>query len=396
MVKHFEKAFLLFVAFASVCPGQSTWIPGIVFPQGYNLYCITFANNKFVAVSDSGKFMSTPNLTNWTIQKSNTGNSLHSVAYGNGNYVAVGYGGTIVTLSDAGTMAVQNSGTTQWLTAVTYGGGQFVAAGVFGHVLTSLSATTWALDANEMEYQYSVVYANGTFMIVGNGPLGNDGFGGMYRTSPLWTVHDPNIPSCMLAVTYAAGRYVAAGDEGIIYSSSDGTTWTKRNSGTATVLRSVTFGNGTFVAVGDTGTILTSPDGSVWTKRNSHTNYPLRSVTCGAGLFAAVGPGGIVVISQADVIGSTETVVRKNDNIRPRINVSKDRIVISWPNRAAARVRSVALISGAGKSVYARRQPDTFGAMLTIPCSGFAAGTYYMSIVDQIGREMSLPVVVLR
>jgi photosystem II stability/assembly factor-like uncharacterized protein len=395
MSRFFEKPILLLLVCACLCLGQSKWVPGIVFPKGNNLYCITYANNKFVVVSDSGRFITTPDLATWTIKKSNTDNSFHAVAYGNGNYVAVGYGGTIATLSDPGVMTVENSGTTQWLTAVTYGGGQFVVAGVFGHVLTSPDAKNWLLESAEVEYQYSVVYANDTFMIVGNGPIGNGGFGGMIRKSPYWMVRDPGIPLCMLGVMYAAGRYVVVGDEGIIYSSNDGAVWTKRNSGTTAILRSITYGAGSFVAVGDTGTILTSPDGAVWTKMSSHTTYPLYSVTYGANAFVVVGPGGIVVISQADNTGLAETAAVQKQEPRPRCNVSADRIVLSWPDRAHA-IQNATLYNGAGKAVYNARPPKGLGVGLSIPRKRFAPGIYYMSIVDQSGSAVFLPLVLAR
>ena len=59
--------------------------------------------------------------------------------------------------------------------------------------------------------------------------------------------------------TSSNGLFVTVGDNGIILTSSDGTTWDNRISGTTNNLYGVTYGNSTFVTVGDNGTILTSP-----------------------------------------------------------------------------------------------------------------------------------------
>ena len=90
--------------------------------------------------------------------------------------------------------------------------------------------------------------------------------------------------------------FVTVGEDGIIFTSSDGNTWTKRNSGTSKFLRGVTYGNGLFVTVGR-GTILPSTDGNSWTKRISGTSKYLYGVTYGKGLFVVVGENGTIITS---------------------------------------------------------------------------------------------------
>jgi len=88
--------------------------------------------------------------------------------------------------------------------------------------------------------------------------------------------------------------YVAAGNAGVMASSTDGITWTDRTSGFgANTIRYVAYGNGLFVAVGDNGTITTSTDGTTWTARtaNMSTNR-IWSVTYANSLWVAVGAGG--------------------------------------------------------------------------------------------------------
>ena len=61
--------------------------------------------------------------------------------------------------------------------------------------------------------------------------------------------------------TFGNNMFVAGGNSGKIYTSSDGTSWTSRTSGTGATFQSFSFANNTFIAVGSSGTILTSSDG---------------------------------------------------------------------------------------------------------------------------------------
>jgi hypothetical protein len=95
---------------------------------------------------------------------------------------------------------------------------------------------------------------------------------------------------------------VAVGDNGAIYTSTNGAAWTRVESGVDDWLRGVAYGVGLFVAVGEQGTILSSSDGTVWTRRNSQTSAHLNRVALTPNGFVAVGDGGTVISS---VTGNT-------------------------------------------------------------------------------------------
>ena len=99
------------------------------------------------------------------------------------------------------------------------------------------------------------------------------------------------------SVAFGAGRYVAVGDKGAIFSSSDGVTWSKKDSGTTGTLRSVIYGKNQFVAVGDSGVIRTSTNGETWNRRSYGDIAFLKSLIYVAGKFVAVGGGGVIVTS---------------------------------------------------------------------------------------------------
>jgi hypothetical protein len=89
--------------------------------------------------------------------------------------------------------------------------------------------------------------------------------------------------------------YVAVGDGGYLYSSTDsGVTWSVRTSGFgANSINGIVYGNGIFVAVGQAGLISTSTDGVTWTARTANVSTnSLKSVQYLNSNFIAVGGGG--------------------------------------------------------------------------------------------------------
>jgi hypothetical protein len=112
-----------------------------------------------------------------------------------------------------------------------------------------------------------------------------------------WHSRNPLTEGNSLRVSHGNGIFVAVGEFGAIYTSSDGAAWTSRTSGTHHPLNDVTYGSSTFVAVGYSGTILNSQDGVTWTTRNSGTSYNLSGVAYSSNTFVAVGDNGAIVTS---------------------------------------------------------------------------------------------------
>jgi photosystem II stability/assembly factor-like uncharacterized protein len=147
--------------------------------------------------------------------------------------VAVGWSGTILTSTDGTTWTSRTSGTTDNLSNVHYNSG-FVAVGNSGKLLVSSNGITWTDQTSSC---------------------------GM--TENLWGISSNSTVA------------VAVGDNGSIYTSTDGTSCTTRTSGTTEELNELIYGNSTFVAAGDNGTVLTSSDGITWTSRTSGTTNNL-------------------------------------------------------------------------------------------------------------------------
>ncbi len=98
----------------------------------------------------------------------------------------------------------------------------------------------------------------------------------------------------LFGIAFLNNNFVAVGEAGSVFTSSDGVSWTTKSTGLSNAVRNVTFGNGIYVAVGDSGAISSSPDLETWTRADSGigtgifaTN--LNAVTFANGVFVEVG-----------------------------------------------------------------------------------------------------------
>jgi hypothetical protein len=111
-----------------------------------------------------------------------------------------------------------------------------------------------------------------------------------------WTQRiSPTVDAAIYGIAYnGSNLYVAAGQSGILWTSTDGKTWTSRTSGFgANTIYGVGYGNGLFVIVGAAGLLSTSTDGITWTARTSgFAAINIYAVTYANSLWVAVGTGG--------------------------------------------------------------------------------------------------------
>jgi len=99
------------------------------------------------------------------------------------------------------------------------------------------------------------------------------------------------------AVAASPSLAVAVGDNGVIYTSTNGVAWRRQTSANQW-LRGVTYGAGNFVAVGESGKIITSPNGSAWTPRAAGlTAENFNRVSFANGRFMAVAESGVYAFS---------------------------------------------------------------------------------------------------
>lgn len=106
-----------------------------------------------------------------------------------------------------------------------------------------------------------------------------------------WTAGDElGDQSIIRSLRFFNGQFIAVGDKGAIYISSDGLHWQKKDSKTSMPLNDVAFGKNILVAVGGLGTIVTSRDnGATWVKNSTGVWSNLRRVCFGNNLFICPG-----------------------------------------------------------------------------------------------------------
>ncbi len=278
-----------------------------------DLLDVHFADNLFVAVGQMGTTLYSSDGLSWTVASNASNESLVSVTYLN-EWYAVGAEGALVTSTDgiswsaltspaesgfvdifAGPklVAIEDTGRfitsengTSWSetradsppdatepffwtrTAGTYGGGAYGVVGPASYTSTSVDGTSWANQTSgQFQYFNAVAFGGGRFVAVA-GRSGYSSDGSFYLEG-----NDP--PSLLSCITYTGSVFLAAGDRGLIATSSDGTSWTtvQETEGSAANLSLVANGGGRLVALGsrfnnngfrETVTIFNKLDGNGW------------------------------------------------------------------------------------------------------------------------------------
>lgn len=250
----------------------------------------------FVATSNTGDIIISPNANEWTVVPTPVSVSLNSVAYNNGSIIAVGNDGTVLTSGTGSSWLVQASPTTNNLKSVSWAHDQWLAAGDFGTVIVSLDGINWIYGFTDT---FRAAATNGSIWVfVGDG-------GVVYRTSTADTTLSLSTSGTvenLYDVTYNASSnlFVAVGSSGTILTSGTGVTWVAKVSGTGENLNRVIYDVTTslYVAVGDNGTIITSTDSNSWANVISGTVANLYGIASwGTTALIAVGANGTVLTS---------------------------------------------------------------------------------------------------
>src|SRR5437899_11678850 len=130
-----------------------------------------------------------------------------------------------------------------------------------GQIFTSADLDLWLpRDSNITNALQGVTFFGSRILVVGeNGAV-------LYADDvsnfQLGALADGPTTDWLVAVAASPALAVAVGDNGAVYTTTNGINWKRQNSGTNTALNGVAAGAGTFVVVGDYATILTSPNGT--------------------------------------------------------------------------------------------------------------------------------------
>jgi hypothetical protein len=274
------------------------YVPGAFDTNDYLLAAI-YGDNQFVAVgNDPGVTFSSPTGLGWLQGGlSMSGSVATGIAYGNGLYVVVNSAGQIFASPD-GTTWSNTADSQLTLNAVAWGSNEFVAVGYLSGpvALTSTNGTVWTQrNPNIQNTQVSlraILYDGSRFVAAGdNGTIATTTNGISWVPTSAPTSLD------LFGIAHGNGLYVVVGQDGEILTSPDAKTWTQpiNYQQTANILYGVTWTGASFIAVGDNGWTVVSRDGTNWTSENSATVNPLVAVAAGGGSVTAVGANGTIL-----------------------------------------------------------------------------------------------------
>lgn len=323
----------LFVA-ASAIPSfaQVSWTSYSPASLSDGIWCVTYADSTFAAVTDKGNLLTSADGMSWSSQAVDPGVWLVSIAYGNGTWVVVGDTGTILVSTDLKAWVKATSPTANKLNGVLYDGTIWVAVGEAGTIITSVDAQTWAL-------QPAIPGVTGFLHGIVNSPGKSFQFGGgIWICGQGGTIIDA-VPNSAGSVSYTfslagSGRgnpapltqnlevivanplftnggmpFVGAG-QGVLFScgisgglDEIGPEFNASSSVTPNVdFRGLVYGNGYWVAAGEQGTIMISTDGFDWSQAVSgNSSSALLSAAYSPTLqrLVVTGTGGTILVSNA-------------------------------------------------------------------------------------------------
>ena len=285
---------------------------------------MTYGSNGFVGVGYTGYgleyhpavVMTSANGTSWTEMPASTSeNSLCGVTYGNGLYVAVGDFGSIVVSTNAVNWTEIIPNRRSDILAVACNSNVCIASAMHASyswgfpdfsTLVSKNGINWSASAYNLAPMADLKCNEIEFVGVGANKVFTTTDGDNWLINSSFTNN-------LYGVTYANGQFVIVGENGSIFSSTNGTNWNNCSVTTAGALRGVAFGNGLYVAAGSVGAIST--DGVSWNLCPSNQPGIITRIVYGRGSFvaiASVGWSGEILTSQDGIYWQVQFVTVGN------------------------------------------------------------------------------------
>jgi hypothetical protein len=308
------------------------------YPANLGTVGIIWEDTKYVAIANSptnsNVLESTDGETYVVTQMTVVPVSTTDITYGNGYYIVtttnnntpiyISADAIVWTTTGVGTIAtptvnIENT----MLRGVTYNGTNYIAVGE--QIYTSNDVYNWTST-----YQFNngltnvlnaVANINATYF---NGLIavgkGQQNLSGIISNCNLLLISLDNgdtwaSPTSVLTTSgfndVAAGNntIVVVGENGVVYTSNNGSSYAPQASGVILNLNAVTYGLGLFVVVGENGLVITSnDDGVTWIVRATLITHDLYDVTFnGVDQFVAVGENSAVLVSSDGINWSSTT-----------------------------------------------------------------------------------------
>ncbi len=170
----------------------------------------------------------------------------------------------------------------------------FVGAG-YESIYASSDGESWTKVFDPESEIFAVAWNGAVFMAVGENGL-------FYRSSngQDWVSSSISSEARLFGLAWSGSLWVAVGerdDQGMVYTSSNGVSWSGRAIPGSPGLNSVAWNGYRFAAVGLSGSVIYSDDGTQWSAADSKLDHDLRAVAWNGKKFGAVGTDGVVLVS---------------------------------------------------------------------------------------------------
>ena len=277
-------------------------VPGAVLPP--NFTGVHWNGSLYVAVSPTGIHTS-PDATTWTAQTS-PANDLSAVAGDGARTFAVGNQGNLVSSTDGTTWTRHNGANSTWYMGVTWDGFRFIAVG-WGDPETG---TVVATSADGIIWEKHPPGTISTlFSVAGNGEVaiaGNPANGKMVISydGANWSEQTTGAVGGVQRLKWLDGLFVGAGNNGGIYTSTDGVAWADVSlPGTTSDHFAIAGAPGLTLVAGQFSTLATSTNHVDW-EVSSIGTAQINGLAWNGSVFSAVGAN-TAIYSSTDGVGWT-------------------------------------------------------------------------------------------
>lgn len=245
--------------------GSGTWTKHAV-PSGFPLTCVMMTNNNCILIGDShGDIWSSQDKGNsWSSYNVIASLSVYSFTWNSPNLLVSTAAGVYYTNSGSWTL---QANTTGLVYQVIYAGGNYIAVGNNGLYPSSTVGGTWfAVGFGETIYCVCYHSATSQYVAVGSPEVFTNASGSL--SSWTYVCASSGILPAAGASIASSGTSLAVvnGTGAIFYSLDDGQSWTQFSN--PDYLRKVIWAGSSFIAVGNAGVIYTSTDAQNWAITN--------------------------------------------------------------------------------------------------------------------------------
>jgi len=285
-------------------------------PQDYGggLMVCAFNGNAFVAAG-FGFTATSADGVDWTSHRIEGSPELTDVCWGNNRWVATSTKHGFYYSSDGVKWSKSFTALpAQTMRTVVWTGEEFLAGGNSGVLYSSRDGRLWREmrpPSVEAFLDLAVSDEHVLALMSGNVTLRRS-----LQQTGSWQITPTGLPTELLRLNWNKNRFLAVGQDRIIYSSADGLSW-KVETSAAGGTRAVASGGGWYATAGGFGTLALSQDLKQWGQQSLDDGMLLLDVCYGKGRFVAIGMLGQIVHSDVIPLAGSNREYFPQGNSKP-------------------------------------------------------------------------------